>query len=437
MILFKDKEKTIALFMISIVIKVFLAIFHLLFFNWEIFPSFPWDQLIIGTIEPYLDYKLSYKTFAEAFIYQDWVPYVLEVSDPILSSYVYPPLFLYAISLPALLSTDLVFIPLLLADVLSPIVIYRFLDRSHGKEVAHWGLVATALCPFSIFYNSGLLFNTSLVMLFFILSLYLIYIERFKWATVVLAVAFLFKQIVLFFIIPVLLFISLKSTEDTQALLPSLVLVGKHIIIFLCTFFVGSLPWILIGPEEYLGTLFMGQQITFSPSFVAPAMTWPVHWYDFLIELNAPYWVIYIVGFLNFTMFGLILVQLANICLLIRWYLKNSLFWDNFLNLIVYNAVLNHLFLPRGVYKYYFTILVPLIVLWIGFNLTPLISSPHSQKKIFLIFTMVSLTLLFVHRLFYLLILWIILFYMSKHNLKYRHLTNQRSPLTMEIGRLI
>jgi hypothetical protein len=431
--LFKDKEKTIALFTISILIKVFLAIFHLLFFNWEILPSFPWDQLIIGTLEPYLDYKLSYKTFVEAFIYKDWVPYVLEVSDPILASYVYPPLFLYTLSLPALLSTDLVFIPLLLADILSPIVIYWFLDRSHGKEVAHWGLVATAFCPFSIFYNSGLLFNTSLVMFFFILSLYLIYIEQFKWATVALAVAFLFKQIVLFFIIPVLLFISLKSAKETQTLLHSLVLVGKHDVIFLCTFFVGSLPWILIAPEKYFGTLFMGQQITFSPSFVAPAATWPVHWYSFLIELNAPYWVMYIVGFLNFTMFGLILVQLANVCLLIRWYLKNSLNWPNFLNLIVYNAILNHLFLPRGVYKYYFTIHVPLIVLWICFNFAPLISLPHPRKKIFLILIGVSLTLLLVNRLFYLLILWIILFFMFKHNLKYRHPANQRTPITMEI----
>ncbi|MHA2328894.1 MAG: hypothetical protein ACXACR_10285 [Candidatus Hodarchaeales archaeon] len=72
--------------------------------------------MIIGSFEPYLDYKLYYQKFTEEFLGGRWLPYVSDVSDPILASYVYPPLFLYTISVPALINTELTFIPLFLAD---------------------------------------------------------------------------------------------------------------------------------------------------------------------------------------------------------------------------------------------------------------------------------------------------------------------------------
>jgi hypothetical protein len=103
----------ICIYILSVTIRFCIFIFQRFFFIW---PPEPWDQLIIGSFEPYLDYKLYYQKFTEEFLGGRWLPYVSDVSDPILASYVYPPLFLYTISVPALINTELTFIPLFLAD---------------------------------------------------------------------------------------------------------------------------------------------------------------------------------------------------------------------------------------------------------------------------------------------------------------------------------
>ncbi|MFX0208501.1 MAG: hypothetical protein ACFFDT_21130 [Candidatus Hodarchaeota archaeon] len=391
--------------------------FHYFFFSW---PAEPWDQLIIGSLEPYFDYKYYYRKFAEEFIRGNWFPYVSEVSDQILDSYVYPPLFLYVISIPALLDVNLVFVPLFLADISLPIVIYRFLEYSNGQEVAQWGFFTVLFCPLSIVYNGGFLFNTSLVVLAFIISMYFINVKRFKYAVLTLSISFLLKQIILFFILPIFIYIIFKSTENgatPSSYLKNIIVYG---VILIGTIFIGSLPWILITPHRYFETVFMSQQATFNPSFISRELTWPVQWYSFLIDLKAPYWFLYITAFLNFTMLGVISLQVINFILLKYWHRKNSLDWYKLLDLVVYTAILSHLFLPRGVYKYYFTLHVPLIILWICFHFRfSLASSPAQQKKVFIIFFTACLALLLLHRLLYLLLIWVIFFFMLLSDLNF------------------
>jgi hypothetical protein len=294
-------------------------------------------------------------------------------------------------------------------------LIYLFLERSNGKEIARWGFLATSLCPLSIFFNGGFLFNTSLVVLCFIGSLYLVHIERYKSATLALAVAFLFKQIILFLVIPILMYIILKEVNNNELKFLYFKQIGIHVGIFIGVFIIGSVPWLFIAPDNYLQALFMSQQINFVPEFVSRQLTWPVHWYSFLVELQAPYLILYVLGFLNFTMFGVILIQITDFCLLIYWQQKNTLNWQKFLDLVVYTAILSHLFLPRGVYKYYFTLHVPLVVLWFCFNFNSSLSSSQ-QNKLLLTFLIFCLIILLLHRLFYLLLIWVIFFIMIKQS---------------------
>lgn len=411
---FKNREKIIILFLFSVVIRICIFVFHYFFFSW---PTEPWDQLIVGSLEPYFDYKYYYRKFAEEFIHGNWLPYVSEASDQVLNSYVYPPLFLYVISIPAILDVNLVFILLFLADISLPIVIYRILEHSNSKEVAQWGFLAVLFCPLSIVYNGGFLFNTSLVVLAFTISIYFIHVKRFKYAVLTLSISFLLKQIILFLIFPIFIYIIMKSTENDST--PSSYL--KNIIIYglilIGTIFICSLPWIFIAPQSYYETVFMSQQATFNPIFVSRELTWPVQWYSFLIELKAPYWFLYIVAFLNFTMLGLLLVQVINFSFLLFWNHKKSLDWYRLLNLLLYTAILSHLFLPRGVYKYYFTLHVPLVILWICFNFsTSLKQSSKYQNKVFIIFFTVCLVLILIHRLLYLLLIWIVFFFILNSN---------------------
>ena len=403
-----EERKIMFLYLLSVIIRVCIIMAHPLL--WQI-KNFLWEQLVLASLEPYLDYLYFYRKFAEAFISGRWLPYISDAEDPALTAYAYPPLFLYIISLPALISIDLVFIPLLLADILLPFLIYHFLKNAQGEEVAKWGFLATALCPLSVFYNGGLLFNTSLVTLVLVVSLYFLYHKRFNLAILALAVAFLFKQIVIFLFIPILLYAILKSSEDNSTIAVYLKYTFKYVGILALTIFIGSLPWILLSPSRYLSSIFRGR-ITLFPHFIPPPINWPVHWYDFLVVLGAPYWLIYILGFLTFTSSGIILVEMANVVLPVYWHQRKTLTWEKLLDLVVYTAILTHLFFPRGVYKYYFTLHVPLVILWLCFHFRATIV--HQPKETLVKFLLFSLVILFLHRLIYLLVIWVFLFTMLR-----------------------
>lgn len=403
------EEKTIAvLFSLSIILRVIIIAIHPLF--WQVRDPL-WEQLVLASLEPYMDYLYFYRRFAEAFVSGSWLPYVSTPQDPVLTAYAYPPLFLYIISLPALISPDLVFIPLLLADLLLPFLIYRFLKDTQGEETAKWGFLATALCPLLIFYNGGLLFNTSLVTLVFVTSLYFLHRKHFKLAMLTLALSFLFKQIVIFLFIPVILYAIFKSSENSSSKLSYLKYGVEYIGILLATIVISSLPWIILSPAKYLSTILWGR-ISISPHFIPPPINWPVHWYDILVVLGAPYWAIYALGFLTFTSVGLILIEIANIGLAVHWHRERTFTWKRLLDLVLYTSILSHLFLPRGVYKYYFTLHVPLVILWLCFHFRSRITS--EPKRMLIKFLLFSLLILLLHRLVYLLAIWILLFVMLR-----------------------
>lgn len=140
---------------------------------------------------------------------------------------------------------------------------------------------------------------------------------------------------------------------------------------------------------------------------------------QFLIPLGTPYWILYIIGFLNFTLIGIFIIECVDIYLLIHWYQKDTLNWIKILDLLVYTAILTHLFLPRGVYKYYFTFHVPLIVLWICFHFGKSLETYLSkEKKTLFLFIIISLVILLIHRYIYLLIIWMIFFIMLRKNVQ-------------------
>lgn len=432
----------------SIQIIVFLII---QVFDWTSQESLnsSWFNLLMNTVEPYSDYKFWYQGFAKQFIYDDWLPYIQQFEDPskyrnifeyilviILGNgqlnFIYPPFFFYSIIIPALISIDLVFLPLLLANLLLPFIIYKFLNNFYGKNIAEWGFITTTLCPLSIFYNGGLLLNTSYITLFFVLALYFISINRFTSATVFLAISFLFKQTAIFFIPPILAYIILKhkSSENKIGFLSYTKSILKYTGILVAIILLGSLPWIIITPKNYIEALLVNQSITFYPVFINPWYNFPVHWYSFLIGLGAPYWLLYILGFLTFTFIGIILMEIIVLFLLFKWHHNDELNWKKLIDVIIYVAFISHLFLPRGVYKYYFTFHVPLVILWICVHFNDILSSDRSKQLNWrLIFILGSLIIIIIPRLYYLIIIWLILAFIIKTNLNLR---KQEIPLKME-----
>lgn len=416
----KERKKIVNTYILSIIIRGMIAFFFIIYLPNIISSNSIWNELLMNNIESYADYKYYYQGFASEFVNGHWIPYRSCVHFKHNEfPYVYPPFFLYVISLPALISVDLVFLPLFLADILLPIVIYKFLIKSQGQKIAEWGFLASAFCPLSIFYNGVLFLNTSLVTLFFIISLYFISINKFKTSIVMLGITILFKQTIILFVLPIELYIIFQSTEDKTSIIAYFKKAILYFGILSIVVILGSLPWIILFPEEYIRANAAGGGTSLTPKFVPIGMTWPVSWYSFLINWGAPYWLLYIISFLNFTFIGIIFTEILSLFLLQRWYLKKNLNWTKLLDLIVLIAFLTHLFFPRGVYKYYFTLHVPLVILWICFHFGETMKEKSSQrKKIFLIFVSVSLIMLITPRLYYLLIIWILFFVWSKKTLR-------------------
>ena len=427
------KKKIVIIFLFAVLIRVCIATLHLMNLIPHTLNDTPINRLFLFTLEPYADYRAWYQIQVYNLLYTKWLPYSSEFVFPEFTAttieeiiqymlvvfkelrtfnFYYPPLFLYTLSLPSLISIELAFLPLFIADLLLPIVIYKFLVNQRGKKVAEWGFIATALCPLLILYTGGLFLNTSLVTLFFIITLYFIVIERFKMASFMIAISFLFKQTILFYFLPIIFYNIFQSCNKKKA--ESLCQYFKefliHISIVAGVLFCGSLPWIFINLKYYLLSLNVGQNPTLSPEFNPLFINSPMHWYDFLINLNAPYWLLYILGFPNFTSLGIILVEIFGFVLIIYWHRKKTLNWLKLLDILVITALLTHLFFLRGVYKYYFTFHIPLIVLWATFHYGESLSKNKSLRKNGgIIFILVSFAILLVPRDFYLIIIWIIL----------------------------
>ncbi|MFW9939377.1 MAG: hypothetical protein ACFFD5_17170 [Candidatus Thorarchaeota archaeon] len=417
-----------------------LFILGFIIFNWssQISQNSLLYNFFRDSLEPYQDYQIWYKSFVNNFINKDWVPYSYSFPDIEFYTdwfsylfdlfvgirqyyYIYPPLFLYILSLLGMFNINLIFIPLLFATNLLPFVIYKFLSQSFNKKVAEWGFLATIFCPLLIFYNGGLLLNTSLVSLFFTITLYFISTHKYKSACVFLSISFLIKQTILFFILPVLIYMVLESCRKDEAKF-TLDYFKKLLIyssIILGILFLGSLPWIVIYPSRYLNSILLPQSMRINPDFITPHHNYPVYWFSFLIDLKFPYWFLYIVGFLNFTAIGVVLTEIFVVVLLFYWHSHNTLNWVKFLDVIVYTAFLTHIFFPRGVFKYYFTFHIPLIILWLACHYYKVLTNDKKKNMRLLLYLIsVSLCVILIPRFYYLLLIWAILIIMIRKSTK-------------------
>ena len=114
----KKRNKLIIVYLIAISVQIFLFIS---FFSYDWISQISQDSILFHflktSLEPYQDYTIWYQSFVEKFVYEDWLPYSFSfpdihkyadlysfIWDFIIGIrqyyYIYPPFFLYIISLP-------------------------------------------------------------------------------------------------------------------------------------------------------------------------------------------------------------------------------------------------------------------------------------------------------------------------------------------------
>lgn len=177
--------------------------------------------------------------------------------------YSYPPLFLYSL-LPFYLLGGIyaASLPILAADAATSPLVYFFVLKFTNERLAFLAGLAYAISPFILFYEGYSWLSSQPMFFFLLLSLYLLREGRPLPSSIALAMAVLLKQEAIF-VIPIYAVWLMRNHGGGS---------WKAIVTFLGIVFVASLPFLLIAPNQYLGSTSYGFLRTSSPSLSSAAV---------------------------------------------------------------------------------------------------------------------------------------------------------------------
>ncbi|MCK5141385.1 MAG: hypothetical protein KAQ70_04260, partial [Candidatus Heimdallarchaeota archaeon] len=212
------------------------------------------------------------------------------------------------------------------------------------------------LMPINLLYVDSLYLNIPQMTLFTMIAFLLFMRERYKITAFMLTIAWLSKQMPLFLLAPWFLIIWKK--KDLRTALVDFVLT------FLLTSFIISLPWIFVSPYGYFAKLFgpgkplailsldnayRGNTVTLAHSFLYLGSESLAQFYKVINDYMIPFLLIYIIS------------------LLITYFKGKEIGNDESLFTLhtTWIILISHVFLSRGVFKYYDAFITPFIVLLI------------------------------------------------------------------------
>ncbi|MHA1198341.1 MAG: hypothetical protein ACTSQF_03220 [Candidatus Heimdallarchaeaceae archaeon] len=372
----------ISLLIASLIIKNMVSNWywnnHGLGFYWtnpQLFDTIYQDK--IWYIEAYVDASFYYEPYLQAFRYENWNPYAGGPGP--LNGYAYGPMFIfgiYFISLiismfyPQMPVTELVPLSVkwthIAFDSLSVVMVYLiviFLKSFRKNELKRqtYGVIAAAIfacMPINLIYVDSLYLNTPQMTFFTLLSLLLFMKDKYRVGAFILSIAWLTKQMALFLVIP-WFFIVWKKKSLKSAFM-------DFLIPFLLTTIIISLPWIIMTPRSYLRRVFgpgnpvkifdiekaltasqNGRTVTLAHSFLYLGNESLALFYHNINRYMIPFLVFYLIA-----------VLFA--------YFNGEKVGNNESYLIILSTwilISTHLFISRGVYKYYNAFLTPFVVI--------------------------------------------------------------------------
>ena len=343
-------------------------------------------------IEAYNDAAHYYEPYLFTFRFQNWNPYSggTYEKDP-LHGYAYGPMFIYGLYLislfvslfnPGLGRADIVAKSVkwthIAFDAFCVVTFYliiislkAFRERKITKHTL--GFLSSTFflfVPINLLYVDCIHLNTPQMAFFTLLSFLFFIKEKYRVSAFFLAVAWLSKQMPLFLLIP-WLFIIWKKKSLKESLLDFLVP-------FLVTTFLLSLPWLFISPYAYVWRVFgpgkpiteidldlITHTVTFSHSFEFLGKPGLANFYTTINNFMIPFLLAYVV------------------VVLISYFRGKKIGNDETVFTIFTSWVLinTHLFISRGIYKYYNAFLTPFVFLSILVFLESQISSLIDKRK--------------------------------------------------------
>jgi len=378
-----ERKSLIFIFLIGFIVKILIYIFALYqdesgkiyLLNMEGLYSF-------RNLEGYSDFYGFFMEFVNN-LYSRKHPYTSEFG------LLYPPLFLYIISMFSFFgqSSLSVSLPLLLCDILTAIVVWEIVYKVWKNNLA-----ASISCllymanPLCLFYTDYIWLNTSVFTFFLMISVYFLIDDRYYYSMFFLALSVMSKQFAIVFL-PIIIIkyikklpkhksnciqikISEVTVQERKKISGGIYDLFKGLfIMFLCftiPIFILSLPYILPTYPEWPSYIDYILNTGLPPDAIPPSIGFPV---DFTVSFyqigedlgtNSTY----LITRVNFLVEYYIL--LGSSCIIT--YLCYALFTEDnddldkntlVISLILFISMT--IFFPRGMYKYYCVLFIPIM----------------------------------------------------------------------------
>ncbi len=326
----------------------------------------------IWYFEIYGDASYYYTAYLDAFI--DWWNPYKRYEGP-LDYYLYGPMFIYGLYFTYLLVS--LFNPLAsrellvnnaikwtainfeaLSAVMIYLIILNFPLFKKTKVKKHlFGILGAFACvfmPMNLLYIDSYYLNTPQMTFFTLLTLFLFLKKRYKLSAYSLTIAWLTKQIPLFFLIP--LFSYIWKTYDLRKAFK------EFLRPFLVSFLIFSIPWILITPHLYIGRIFAAGRSLWYVDNSAAALKHGVTFANTILYLGSQRLATFYI-WINIPMIPFLLFY--GLGLFVGHFNAKKIGHNDsvFIYYITWLLLIVHTFISRGIFKYYDPFLNPFLVL--------------------------------------------------------------------------
>ena len=329
---------------------------------------------VVWYFEIYQDSNSYYESFLDAFRYEGWNPYARAEGD--LDYYMYGPIFIYSLYFTSLfvsafepnLARDLLLQKsvkwtALTYDALSVVMIYILIlclkDFKEKKIRRHIiGIIAAfayIFMPVNIMYIDSYFLNGSQMTFFTLLMLIFFLREKYRLSAYFLTIAFLSKQIPLFFLIP--LFSILWKNHNLSFAY------RKFLRPFLFSNLILAIPWIFLTPHLYIGRIFAAGRSLWYVTLTEEGIKHGVTLAHSFLYLGSKFLANFYM-YINIPMIPFIIFY--GMALLVSHFNALKIREDEtkFIGYLTWLLLIIHVFMARGIFKYYDIFLSPFLILF-------------------------------------------------------------------------
>ncbi|HUT81312.1 MAG TPA: hypothetical protein VMZ29_08930 [Candidatus Bathyarchaeia archaeon] len=418
-------EYSLEIGIVAMLISIALFIRIVLAYEFRVNWGYGSDEIIWNLGLPFNINNVNFRGFADfGYYYYSWVtgwfengwyPYQWTEPADVYDYYSYPPVFLYFLVLiwrPGMSNFWIAF-PMVFADAACAGVVYLILREAIKKDtsriIAIIGGFLMALAPINVIYDGIFWLNPGPVTLLSLIAFYFAIKNKWWQAFFWLAFATMTKQNALFFTFPMFMVMLGQKARDKsvrEAIIESIM----NAVLFVAVCLLLSVPYIFIDPLQYgRHMLFPGRGIEWRFYPTDPAGNDCVPFATSLWKLGVQGILLAVISLGTYNMFFMILsAALIGFFMIWRSY-RNKLDGIEFFEWISIYVILTHIFMPRGIYKFYVAYFVPFIAIALIGSITH-----YTTDKKFVALGLLPATALFLWFNFWLLIMdrWAVPFYL-------------------------